>query len=72
MNTSKFDTAIEAALLTTPELAKLLNCSPRHIANLRSSQRIPPPVKLGELVRWPRRVIDDWIDQGCPAASTSA
>jgi predicted DNA-binding transcriptional regulator AlpA len=54
-------------MLGIPDVAKLLQCSERHVTNLRKEGRIPPPVKLGTLVRWPRKVIEDWIAAGCPA-----
>lgn len=59
----------EPAMLTQPDVARMLQVTDRHIANLRRRNLIPPPVKLGESVRWPRRVILEWIDAGCPANS---
>jgi excisionase family DNA binding protein len=58
--------AADALLLTIQDVARLLQCSDRHIGNLRKEGHIPPPVKLGTAVRWPRRVIEDWIQAGCP------
>jgi excisionase family DNA binding protein len=54
-------------LLDTRDVAMLLKCSDRHITNLSKEGRIPPPVRLGSLVRWPRETIEYWIAAGCPA-----
>jgi excisionase family DNA binding protein len=54
------------ALLDVQTVARLLNCSPRHIYRLADSGDMPRPVKLGALVRWSRQAIEDWVDAGCP------
>jgi len=51
-------------------VADLLNCSPRHVRRLADAGRMPRPVKLGALVRWNRQVIENWINEGCPASSS--
>jgi predicted DNA-binding transcriptional regulator AlpA len=58
--------ATTALMLSVRDVARLMQCSDRHVTNLRNEGRIPPPVKLGVLVRWPRRVIEDWVIAGCP------
>jgi len=55
-----------AALLTTDDLARLLNCSPRSIRRLADQGSVPRPVKIGRLVRWRRAVVDEWLAEGCP------
>lgn len=55
-----------SAMLTVVDVAVLLSCSPRHVRRLCDFGRMPPPVKLGALVRWNRTVIDRWIADGCP------
>jgi predicted DNA-binding transcriptional regulator AlpA len=55
----------QAALLDVRAVAALLNCSPRHVFRLSDAARMPPPVRIGALVRWPRRAIEDWISGGC-------
>ena len=47
-------------------VAALLSCSKRHVQRLRDGGKIPRPVKLGSLVRWPRAEIEQWIADGCP------
>ena len=54
------------AMLDVQGVADLLRCSVRHVYRLTDSGRMPRPVKLGALVRWPRKVIDGWIAEGCP------
>ncbi len=47
-------------------VAKLCSCSVRHVRRLAEAGRMPPPRRLGNLVRWWRREIEDWIAAGCP------
>jgi len=54
------------AMLTVHEVARMLNCSARTVYRLTDSGRIPRPVKLGALVRWPRDAVEKWIAGGCP------
>ena len=54
------------AMLTVDDVAELLKCSSRSIYRLTDSGRVPRPVKLGSLVRWPRESIENWIARGCP------
>lgn len=53
-------------LFDVQAVAELLRCSPRHVYRLVDAGRMPRPVKLGQLCRWPRRRILDWVDAGCP------
>jgi excisionase family DNA binding protein len=53
-------------MLTTRDVAGLIQCSDRHVTNLRKEGRIPPAVKLGTSVRWSRQIIEEWIAAGCP------
>jgi excisionase family DNA binding protein len=54
------------AMLSVDDVAALLACSTRHAYRLAEMGRIPRPVKLGALVRWPRAAVLEWIDQNCP------
>ncbi len=54
-------------LLSVAQVASLLSCSARHVYRLCDTQRIPPPVRLGTLVRWRKGDIEAWIAAGCPA-----
>lgn len=55
-----------AEMLNVGDVAKLLRCSSRTVYRLADSGRMPRPVKLGALVRWPKAAIDAWIADGCP------
>ena len=55
-------------MLTIPDVMQILSCSDRHITNLRKENRMPQPVKLGTLVRWPRKSFMEWVNSGCPPA----
>jgi excisionase family DNA binding protein len=56
----------QPAMLTVHEVAGMLSCSARTVYRLCDSGRMPRPVKLGSLVRWPREVVEQWIANGCP------
>lgn len=48
-------------------VAQLLGVSARHVYRLADSGQMPRPIKLGGSVRWDRRVIEQWIEEKCPA-----
>lgn len=56
--------------ITVQELAEILKCSDRHITHLRAIGAVPKPAKLGSLVRWHRKQIEDWVRDGCPQAES--
>src|SRR5262245_20899631 len=58
--------ALAAALLDVQAVAQLLDCSTRHVYRLADAGRMPPPVRLGALVRWRRADLDAWLADGCP------
>ena len=57
-------------LLTAAELARLLQVSTRTLWRLRSSGRLPSPVRIGGTVRWALADIKKWLAEGCPAAGS--
>jgi excisionase family DNA binding protein len=61
----------QAALLDVQAVATLLSCSTRHVYRLADAGKMPPPVKLGALVRWPRKSIENWLAEGCPSRKVS-
>jgi excisionase family DNA binding protein len=65
------DLAALAALLDVKAVAALLGCSPRHIYRLADAGHMPPPVRLGALVRWRRQEIDAWLAGGCKPCRTA-
>jgi len=56
-------------LVTTGELARMLGCSKRHIANLVRGGAMPKPVRLGRAIRWRRDDIERWIVDDCEVAA---
>ena len=63
--------AAESALLTVRQVATICGCSPQTVYRLSSDEKMPPPVRLGTLVRWSRLAVEDWIAAGCPACQRS-
>ena len=59
-----------AALLAAPQVARLLNCSVRHLRRLADRGAMPRPLRLGCLVRWRRSEIEQWVAAGCPCRWT--
>jgi len=57
----------EAALLDVEQVRGVLNCSARHVLRMADRGLMPPPVRLGALVRWQRGAVESWIANGCPA-----
>jgi len=51
-------------------IAVMLDCSPRHVRRLVDSGKMPAPIKLGAISRWPAQVIDEWIAGGCKPVRT--
>jgi len=70
--TDKVFVPIGTELLDERQVAHLLNCSQDHVRRMWRSGRMPEPVRLGALVRWSRKRIADWIDEGCPTATDEA
>ena len=60
------------AMLTVHEVARLLSCSARTVYRLADSGRLPRPIKLGTLKRWPRESFERWVAGGCQAPGSKA
>jgi len=52
-------------LLDVREVGEITNLSPRTVQRLAERGLMPPPAKIGVLVRWSRTAIESWIEQGC-------
>jgi predicted DNA-binding transcriptional regulator AlpA len=61
----KSDAAASSTLLDVRAVARMLDCSTRHVYRLRDSGLMPLPIRVGALVRWQRHAIAAWIDGGC-------
>jgi predicted DNA-binding transcriptional regulator AlpA len=60
----------EHHLWDTEEVAQFLGCSTKHVTRLANEGLMPRPVKLRGMVRWPKHVIQAWLEGGCkPLAS---
>ncbi|QDU23583.1 helix-turn-helix transcriptional regulator [Urbifossiella limnaea] len=51
------------ALLSVDDVAALLGVSPRTVWRLRDGGHLPPPVRVGSLVRWRRATLLMWLDE---------
>lgn len=56
----------QRAMMSVDDVAKEIGCCSRSIRRWADSGRMPRPIKLGSLIRWPRVVIEQWIADGCP------
>ena len=56
-----------STLLDVRAVAGLLGCSTRTVYRLSDAGRMPAPIRLGSLIRWSRKTIEDWIQAGCPS-----
>jgi excisionase family DNA binding protein len=57
-------------LLTTEQVAQLLNVSTAVIYKWISDDKLPPSIKMGNRHRWRSSDIEAWIDKGGTSAST--
>lgn len=71
----------EAVLATSPissplwsirQLATRLGCSVRHVRRQVRLGLIPPPLRIGALVRWSGADIERWIENGCQPEPSAA
>ena len=67
LENATLDFATLPPMLDVGTVAKLLDCSGRHVYRLSDSDRMPRPLKIGSLVRWRKDDIRQWIDDGCPS-----
>ena len=58
---------VDAALVNRKGLAKMLDCSLRHVDALDSSGRLGPrAIRLGRIKRWRLDEVRRWIESDCP------
>ncbi|MHA2087319.1 MAG: helix-turn-helix transcriptional regulator [Promethearchaeota archaeon] len=50
-------------MITADDFAEILSCSKRTIWRLRDENLIPKGFKLGQLVRWRLKDIDNWLNK---------
>jgi excisionase family DNA binding protein len=59
-------TAIVAAAYNVADMAVLFKLSERTVWRLSDEGSIPGKFRVGGSVRWSKRVVDAWIEKGCP------
>jgi excisionase family DNA binding protein len=52
------------ALLTAKDVAGLLNVDIRTLRRLRHLGDVPKPITVGRVLRWRRRDLDRWLEDG--------
>ena len=57
-------------MMTADELAETLCISLRQVWRLKAKGDLPKSVSIGRNVRWRRSDIVEWIEAGCPSASS--
>jgi len=60
----------ELQLLDVAAVAAWLTCSERTVWRLSDAGMMPRPIRVGRLVRWMKKSINDWIERGCPVVRT--
>ncbi len=58
---------VGATLVDIRAVADTLHCSTRHVSRMCDAGKMPPPVRLGALVRWRASDIGEWVAKGCPS-----
>jgi len=54
-------------LISVQTVAAMLSMSTRQVWRLRDAGDMPPPIKLGKIVRWRANEIAAWVQDGCPS-----
>ena len=60
----------QPSLLSAESVARMLQVSVRTLWRLRSSGKLPKPVKVGGSIRWRADDVHQWIEAGCPMIRT--
>ena len=62
----------ESELLTTKEVAKMVNAGERTVWRWSRSGIMPAPLKIGgKAVRFRRADITAWVEEGCPVVTAA-
>lgn len=62
------DSSLSPRFLTANACAARYGFSPAHWRRLVDAGKAPRPVKLGRLVRWQIRTLEEWEAMGCQSA----
>ncbi|KAA1262309.1 hypothetical protein LF1_48730 [Rubripirellula obstinata] len=52
--------------LTAPQVGLRYSCSSRSVYRLADSGLMPPPIRIGGMVRWSIETLDEWDAAGNP------
>lgn len=67
MSNSSHAADSECLALPAGDVARLLKVSPRHLASLNATGRLPRPVRFGRSVRWNAEELRQWLSAGAPS-----
>lgn len=59
-------TIFESEAGSVRSVARLLECSARHVERLDCAGKIPAPVRLGRAKRWNLAELREWLAAGAP------
>lgn len=54
------------SLIGVESFAQLMDVSPRTIRRRLTENKVPKPIRLGRLVKWLRKEVEEWIAAKCP------
>lgn len=54
-------------LLRPKEVAERLGVSRSTLWRMRDAGKLPRPLRIGACVRWSKKALDEWIENGCPS-----
>jgi len=57
---------IQTKMLDVGSVAELLGCSMRHVYRLVDRGAMPPPVRLGKLIRWSWQALMSGLERAVP------
>ena len=67
---SHTQTTEEPALITAMQVSQIIGVSKRTVWRMLSAGQLIKPIRIGSNTRWRREELLDWIDAGCPSATT--
>jgi excisionase family DNA binding protein len=58
----------EPATYSVHQLARRLGVSVRTIHRMKDAGTLPPAIRFGKLLKWPRKTIEAWLDEQAESA----
>lgn len=59
------------ALMTIEQVAEMLQTSTRTVYRRSQDGTLPAPLKIGNVTRWRRDILESWIEGGCQTVCTA-